>query len=78
MRNLELSIGSLYGDMLFDLLSRAKQLCESGAIDTSSYSEEKLAEILLIASLRDVLDKRTAKLQSNPQIVADLKNLRHF
>lgn len=69
---------SLLQDAILDVIPRVQQLYDSGAIDPESYPPdgEMLAEVLTIAAVRDILDKRTARLGSKSK--ADLKNLKHF
>lgn len=68
---------SLLQDAIHDVIPRVQQLYDPGAIDPESYADEGiLAEVLAIAAVRDILDRRIARLGSKSK--ADLKNLKHF
>ena len=79
-------VAVLSANLALDLNAKAQQLYESGAIDTDSYLSDggtemicggqSLAQILLTASLRDLVDSRMHL--ATKKTLTELKNLKHF
>ena len=79
-------VAVLSANLALDLNAKAQQLYESGAIDTDSYLSgggtemicggRSLAQILLTASLRDLVDSRMHL--ATKKTLTEFKNLKHF